>query len=799
MDGKKALGVGGVPNQRGDGARNESKSMGHGSKEPQVKLFVKSVEKVKQHQKGEKEKGPMEVILSDNEETKTNDVVVILSDNEEEQRDTVQKLPISDRQYFGSLPESEQKHLKKHCLSQDELQTKSVTCTGCKKTIDFKVEGNLFRHPVLAVPVCDKCHQFYCESKWTKDEEGYHEHCRWCANGGEMMLCDSCENVFCQRCIRRNLGRSKVKEIEEAEEWNCLVCDPTQIRSLRSLYYSIWTIKEKKRVEETKNTTEKLNRDLSARVTEDALKNKLEGDETVDKEESPKMRRDDAKNFGNRTHSLGTTLKDKDAVRKTSLKGPIVLGKFKDTSAATEIVGEKSKEGTTVIEKKVIEDSQILGATNSGTAKMKPTDEGEKKKDEAFKKANVDEGANTSKSNAKMAFMEDTLRDGFDVNKIFGDYLKKADKSWGQKKDEELGEESLVKLVVKMRTIVKITHHNLELLDANLVAGCLKSFPGLDRDRLNPLTIEGEQEKQQQEEKKLAEKDKDVAEESSKHSKEDKRQNQETEKDEKIVAPQHASVGSTSKTKEEEKLSEEEEKVKPSSNVSEEKETSTSSKSEKANLDRENLAARAVVLQSTSSESDQAIIETEDDTFSPRKKLRTKKELDNIRRKSVAKTADDSLGNNVDVDEISNGSSSSGGGSTTRKSGEERVMRATNDFSGKTSDDSDEDRPGVVASSAGKKKGKKMPGPASAKRAGGEKESESDSDNEANREEERQRRLTIGKLQKLRDVAASIDPKNAKLRGQNLRVDIKALGADINFELSKSNQKVCCQGENQDI
>merc|ERR1712083_915589 len=118
------------------------------------------------------------------------------------------------------------------------------------------------------------------------------------------------------------------------------------------------------------------------------------------------------------------------------------------------------------------------------------------KKDEAFNKANVDEGANTSKSNAKMAFMEDTLRDGFDVNKIFGDYLKKADKSWGQKKEDELGEESLVKLVVKLRTIVKITHHNLELLDANLVSGCLSAFPRLDSARLNPLTIEGEQPKQ---------------------------------------------------------------------------------------------------------------------------------------------------------------------------------------------------------------------------------------------------------------------------------------------------------------
>ena len=86
-----------------------------------------------------------------------------------------------------------------------------------------------------------------------------------------------------------------------------------------------------------------------------------------------------------------------------------------------------------------------------------------------------------------------------------------------------------------------------------------------------------------------------------------------------------------------------------------------------------------------------------------------------------------------------------------------------------------------------------MLGSASAKRTAGEKEAtESDSDNEAGarREEERLNRLTIGKLQKLREVAANIDPKCAKLTRQNLRVNVKMLGADIKHELSKSNKRV---------
>lgn len=41
------------------------------------------------------------------------------------------------------------------------------------------------------------------------------EQCRWCGDGGDLLLCDSCNNAFCKGCIRRNLGRKELSEILE--------------------------------------------------------------------------------------------------------------------------------------------------------------------------------------------------------------------------------------------------------------------------------------------------------------------------------------------------------------------------------------------------------------------------------------------------------------------------------------------------------------------------------------------------------------------------------------------------------
>ena len=55
---------------------------------------------------------------------------------------------------------------------------------------------------------------------------------RWCAEGGELVLCDKCHHSFCKRCLQRNLGRKFVDEITDTDEWKCLVCDPKQVGDL---------------------------------------------------------------------------------------------------------------------------------------------------------------------------------------------------------------------------------------------------------------------------------------------------------------------------------------------------------------------------------------------------------------------------------------------------------------------------------------------------------------------------------------------------------------------------------------
>ena len=71
------------------------------------------------------------------------------------------------------------------------------------------------------------------EGEWEKDEHGSECYCRWCANGGEMICCDSCTNAYCKRCITRNLGRKMFNQINDSDTWKCFLCDPKPIYAMR--------------------------------------------------------------------------------------------------------------------------------------------------------------------------------------------------------------------------------------------------------------------------------------------------------------------------------------------------------------------------------------------------------------------------------------------------------------------------------------------------------------------------------------------------------------------------------------
>ena len=66
------------------------------------------------------------------------------------------------------------------------------------------------------------------------------------------MICDKCPNAFCKRCMQRNLGRKLLSEIQNAEEWRCLVCDPKALMPIRATYYNLFKQKRKKKQQKEK-------------------------------------------------------------------------------------------------------------------------------------------------------------------------------------------------------------------------------------------------------------------------------------------------------------------------------------------------------------------------------------------------------------------------------------------------------------------------------------------------------------------------------------------------------------------
>ncbi|XP_013386812.1 transcriptional regulator ATRX [Lingula anatina] len=110
-----------------------------------------------------------------------------------------------------------------------------VNCTACGKQVNHKIRGKVLRHPILRVLICKKCYKYYSSGEFDKDEDGFDEQCRWCAEGGRLQCCDYCTNAFCRNCIKRNLGRSEYSAVEglgDNEKWRCYVCNPLPLTDL---------------------------------------------------------------------------------------------------------------------------------------------------------------------------------------------------------------------------------------------------------------------------------------------------------------------------------------------------------------------------------------------------------------------------------------------------------------------------------------------------------------------------------------------------------------------------------------
>merc|ERR1711899_392565 len=177
---------------------------------------------------------------------------------------TVNDKILSDEKYYEEMKEEEREALENALPSIDSFYDK-LCCSICSKKID-PIIGSLrgvLRHPALGVPQCRKCREFYKDGNWPRTEDG-DEYCRWCAEGGDILLCDKCPNAFCKKCLNRNLGSKALREITKSEEWCCLLCDPKPLYPQKALYYCAYKSQDQiKQMREAEREKEKLRRQAS--------------------------------------------------------------------------------------------------------------------------------------------------------------------------------------------------------------------------------------------------------------------------------------------------------------------------------------------------------------------------------------------------------------------------------------------------------------------------------------------------------------------------------------------------------
>ncbi|XP_028790243.1 protein CHROMATIN REMODELING 20 isoform X2 [Neltuma alba] len=107
---------------------------------------------------------------------------------------------------------------------------KKFCCTVCDK-----VALEVHQHPLLEVIICWDCNSLMEEKKRVKDlnpdcSECY---CAWCGGSNELVSCKSCKVLFCNNCIRKNLGAEFLSEVQ-ATGWHCYCCHPNLLQRLSS-------------------------------------------------------------------------------------------------------------------------------------------------------------------------------------------------------------------------------------------------------------------------------------------------------------------------------------------------------------------------------------------------------------------------------------------------------------------------------------------------------------------------------------------------------------------------------------
>jgi len=178
---------------------------------------------------------------------KNKDFVITMVDNSGQKTtqstatDPTIQLKVDEKWFNQNISPEELTWFQRHAPKPHQLASKHVKCTVCNEQLNHAHLGQIQRHPALGVVMCNVCRKKYSKVSWDKSEEEENDDsCRWCTEGGNIFLCDFCPNAFCKKCIKWNLGRKFVKDLESSDQkWKCLLCDTSPLKSQRALYWAV--------------------------------------------------------------------------------------------------------------------------------------------------------------------------------------------------------------------------------------------------------------------------------------------------------------------------------------------------------------------------------------------------------------------------------------------------------------------------------------------------------------------------------------------------------------------------------
>ncbi|KAH9641024.1 hypothetical protein HF086_015120 [Spodoptera exigua] len=147
----------------------------------------------------------------------------------------------NDDDFDDDIDEEERSYYKTVFKDLNAVKAMKLHCTACDRHLGCAArnESRMRAHPMLRTLVCHNCHIFYNSGEFEKGDDGSELYCRWCGQGGQVYCCSDCPHVFCAKCVKRNLGISKTKEIENADDWKCFKCNTKCLWDLRALCWAV--------------------------------------------------------------------------------------------------------------------------------------------------------------------------------------------------------------------------------------------------------------------------------------------------------------------------------------------------------------------------------------------------------------------------------------------------------------------------------------------------------------------------------------------------------------------------------